>query len=592
LSNDSFSVSNTSNDSDYDFNDDNNLSETPEELYKNTQQVKNTKWKEVSSDERERDWLPTFKTRYGVKNCKLAPESEPFEFFALIFSEQVFEDLTSWTNKKASTKIDNSQRRKQKKSLWSNLSYQEMKAFVGILLAMGIIKLPNYRMYWDKLTKLFSVPGINEIMTEQRFEDIYGCLVLRDPSSKIESRLYEKIEPFVTQIITNSQFHYQPSQNLSVDESMISFSGRSSIKVFMPLKPIKIGLKAYVLCESSTGFVLNWDLHTGEIKDDDYGVTYKIVMKLTESYEGEGYVVFMDRFYTSLQLFTDLKMFNIGAVGTIQQNRAQLSKEHQESIQSLQYDEIIYFRNSEELLLSVWKDRKSVLVVSNYHQPEEEETERRTRRKDYTETTVPGEKVLLSIPKSIIDYTAHMGGVDHFDQVSQYYSPQIRTHRWYIKIFLHFLEISVVNSYTIYKNIVEQKGKKPLSHLEFRKQVIRGLVKEARIQKNIQSTHEKKMIRTNSLPTNLPTTIGNSNKTILVDLSDVRKQLDFASTSSKQNTNSQKTVLREENITTNKRKSTNNIKIELEEEINKCFLQEIPRDLGVIKKDNRKICEF
>ena len=100
------------------------------------------------------------------------------------------------------------------------------------------------------------------------------------------------------------------------------------------------------------------------------------------------------------------------------------------------------------------------------------------------------------------------------------------------------------------------------------------------------------MIRTNSLPTNLPTTIGNSNKTILVDLSDVRKQLDFASTSSKQNTNSQKTVLREENITTDKRKSTNNIKIELEEEINKCFLQEIPRDLGVIKKDNRKICEF
>ena len=40
----------------------------------------------------------------------------------------------------------------------------------------------------------------------------------------------------------------------------------------------------------------------------------------------------------------------------------------------------------------------------------------------------------------------------------------------------------------------------------------------------------------------------------------------------------------EENITTNKRKSANNIKIELEEEINKCF----PRNSKGFRGDKKK----
>jgi len=68
----------------------------------------------------------------------------------------------------------------------------------------------------------------------------------------------------------------------------------------------------------------------------------------------------------------------------------------------------------------------------------------------------------------------------------------------------------------------------------------------------------------------------------------VIKQLDFASTSSKQNTNSQKIGLFEKNITTNKRK----IKIELGEETNRCFLQEIPRNLGGDKKIIEKYVNF
>ena len=94
--------------------------------------------------------------------------------------------------------------------------------------------------------------------------------------------------------------HYLPAAELAIDESMISFSGRSKFKVFMPSKPIKLGLKAYLLCESKTGFVLNWNLHTGMITKDENLITYKIVMQLLDGYEGEGYKVFTGRYYTGM----------------------------------------------------------------------------------------------------------------------------------------------------------------------------------------------------------------------------------------------------------------------------------------------------
>lgn len=47
---------------------------------------------------------------------------------------------------------------------------------------------------------------------------------------------------------------------------MIAYKGRHKWKVYMPLKPIKFGFKAYVLCESDSGYVLNWSLNTGKDK--------------------------------------------------------------------------------------------------------------------------------------------------------------------------------------------------------------------------------------------------------------------------------------------------------------------------------------
>ena len=48
---------------------------------------------------------------------------------------------------------------------------------------------------------------------------------------------------------------------MAVDEAIILFKGRSSMKQFMLLKPIKRGYKAWCACDSLNGFIYNIDMY-------------------------------------------------------------------------------------------------------------------------------------------------------------------------------------------------------------------------------------------------------------------------------------------------------------------------------------------
>ena len=155
----------------------------------------------------------------------------------------------------------------------------------------------------------------------------------------------------------------------------------------MPLKPIKYGFKAYVLCERDTGYVVNWSLHLADNEsfDRDNSKTHHIVLNLVEGLEWEGYSIYMDRYYTTLQLFIDLRAKGIGACGTIQMNRLHITKEYVDIISKLDDREITYFEYFKDkscLALAVWKDTKTVLVISNFHKQGDIEIERRLRKKD------------------------------------------------------------------------------------------------------------------------------------------------------------------------------------------------------------------
>ena len=74
-----------------------------------------------------------------------------------------------------------------------------------------------------------------------------------------------KLRPFLQSLLANFQQAVTLDRDLSVDEQMISFKGRLGFLQYMPKKPVKWGMKAFVLAESKTGYVYNWRLYTGMV---------------------------------------------------------------------------------------------------------------------------------------------------------------------------------------------------------------------------------------------------------------------------------------------------------------------------------------
>ena len=442
---------------------------------------------------RSKSWLPDFQASAGPQHCTLTPTSDPIDFFFLIVPEDLIEGICRWTNAQAKVRIKNPLRIKQKRLKWGDMTISEMKAFLGIIFTMTIVRLPNSEMFWNQNSRLFNPPGIRDLFSEQRFSDIFTSLCFCDLETDAKKNRHTKIEAISHAIISNSQIFYTPNKNLSLDESMIAFKGRCADKVFMPQKPIRHGMKAYVLCESDTGYVVNWALHIKDKKDKaqaDNKRTQQIVMKLIEGLEGEGYCVFMDRYYSTLQLFLDLKTLGIGACATIQQNRLHLDDKSAKLIQDIKSGEIRYFQYSNDLRLAVWKDTKLVFVLSNFHKQEDIEVERRVRKKERSDE--PGEqKEKVMMPKCVFEYTHNMGGVDTLDQLLAYYELNKRSRKWTVKVFLHLLEIGFFNSYIIYSKICQTSNVNPLSRLDFRKNLIRNLLSEKRNELNIPTTAKK-----------------------------------------------------------------------------------------------------
>ena len=73
-----------------------------------------------------------------------------------------------------------------------------------------------------------------------------------------------KISPLFEVVISKFLEEYQTSQNLSVDEAMIAFKGQLAMKQYLPMKPVKRGIKVWMCADASNGFVCNMQVYTGK----------------------------------------------------------------------------------------------------------------------------------------------------------------------------------------------------------------------------------------------------------------------------------------------------------------------------------------
>ena len=401
--------------------------------------------------------------------------SEPIDFFHLIFDESMIEEIATATNKyyfshllKTKTKYSPKSHRKK----WSDVRPIEIKKFIGLLYYMGLVKMPNVRDHWatDPLT---DTPVVRKVMTRDRYVQICKNFRMLDEEKAGYDDPLRKIRNFVDKVIENSRKHYIPSKNISLDESMIRFKGRHKFKVYMLRKPTKHGFKAYVVAESSTGFCLSWEMHS--FTEENPFCLRKTLARLLTPFADRGFTVYMDRYYTSPSLLTELSKFNIKACGTVLPGRLKLSETIQEEIRCIPPLGYKYF-NYEGLTLAVWRDGlRHVYILSTFHDATIVHGLRRLRKKE--RKNVPKSVAVQSIvlPKLVVDYNLYMGGVDRLDQKMTYDSNTHSHMKWQNRVFYYFLDLIMVNAYVIYKT-KHLKEKLPLlTAKHFRTEIIRKL---------------------------------------------------------------------------------------------------------------------
>ena len=110
-------------------------------------------------------------------------------------------------------------------------------------------------------------------MKRDRFSLLLWFLHLNDSHKYIPKGLpghdpLFKLRPFLIPLVENFQSVYTLNREISVDESMIGFKGRLGFIQYMPQKPTKWGMKAYVLADAHTGYIYNWHLYTGILNNN------------------------------------------------------------------------------------------------------------------------------------------------------------------------------------------------------------------------------------------------------------------------------------------------------------------------------------
>ena len=138
-------------------------------------------------------------------------------------------------------------------------STDEMKAFIGFVIMMGVVKLPDLYDYWSSSEVLHCFPVASRI-TRKRFLELrrYLHFVDNDALPVRGEEGYDrlgKVRPIIEALRHSFLAAYSPHRECAIDEAMVKYKGRSSLKQYLPMKPIKRGFKVWVRADSTNGYI-------------------------------------------------------------------------------------------------------------------------------------------------------------------------------------------------------------------------------------------------------------------------------------------------------------------------------------------------
>ena len=135
---------------------------------------------------------PVFTDNFDVENAS------PKDYFDLMFSPEVVGDMVRHTNNYVRCKME---QKGEVGALWYDFTENELRAYLGVNIIMGINELPSYKDYWSR-DKFIWNEGIKSTYTVRRYEKITEYFHVSDRENEPErgdqdyDKLY-KVRPIV-----------------------------------------------------------------------------------------------------------------------------------------------------------------------------------------------------------------------------------------------------------------------------------------------------------------------------------------------------------------------------------------------------------
>lgn len=121
--------------------------------------------------------VDNFTSHVGI-TFEIGNEARGIDVFKMFFNDEIL-DVVRETNRYARQKLEG-----QALDKWQDVTLNEIKAFLGVCIVMGVNSLPSTADYWSS-DPFLGNEGIQKVMTKNRFENISRFFHFNDKAPHI-----------------------------------------------------------------------------------------------------------------------------------------------------------------------------------------------------------------------------------------------------------------------------------------------------------------------------------------------------------------------------------------------------------------------
>ncbi|XP_066596280.1 piggyBac transposable element-derived protein 3-like [Prorops nasuta] len=307
------------------------------------------------------------------------------------------------------------------------LTFDELNIFIGIIIFSSYNKRLSQRDFWSNDPFLHSDP-VASAMSRNHFEKTKSKLKFSKPEDNNPINKIWRVQKIVDIFRKNLLRFGIFSSALSVDEMMLKFFGKLSIKQFIKTKPTRYGIKIWGLC-AQNGYLFELEIYCGKNSEKEIlskiSLESRVVIRMlqplltTTSYRNlDKYHIYMDNLFCSADLIIHLKNLGLKATGTLRKDRIPEKVNFDKNVKRGTF-ESKYDKKSGTNFITI-QDSKQVSILSSAAG-----VTPLTPMKRYNKDNKS--KVDIEFPYAFSAYNRFMGGVDVHDQHCCKLLPSLRS---------------------------------------------------------------------------------------------------------------------------------------------------------------------